>query len=108
METTAVQQEILLVKNSLFCRRLLFEKDAPENGRHIPYDEQLEMACWNGWLDTVLPEIINTSNSGDRLYTWEIMQAKILLNIELCNHPQPIDVQYSINPYAVVATVSYE
>jgi hypothetical protein len=108
METNAVQQEILLMKNTSFSKRQLFEKEKMETARNLPYDEQLEAACWNGWLDAMLPEIIDTSDSGKSLYLWEIMQAKSFLNIELCEAPKVMDMQYSINPYAVMSTVCYE
>ena len=71
-------------------------------------DEQLEIACWNGWLQDMVPEIVHPSNTGERLYVWEIMQAKTFLSIELCEYPQTIDIQCSINPYAFLITVSYE
>jgi hypothetical protein len=107
METYSLQQEILLIKRSSFCRRQQFEKYALEKSRNQPYEEQLEMACWNGWLNTALPEIIPTPNSGERLYVWDITQAKVFLSIELCEHPEMIDIQYSINPYAFLACVCY-
>jgi hypothetical protein len=107
METNTVQQEILLIKKSSFCLRQRFEKYALEKKRNLPYEVQLETACWNGWLDTVFPEIIITSGTGERLYIWDITQAKVFLSIELCEHPQMIDIQYSINPYAFLACVCY-
>jgi len=107
METSAIQQEILLIKNSSFCRRHFFDKETFEIIRHLPYDEQLEVACWNGWLTDMLPEVLKTSISGKRLYIWEIMQAKAFMNIALCESPQTIDVQSSINPYAFLITVCY-
>lgn len=108
METNAVQQEILLIKNSSFSLRQLSEKNIQENGQSLSPDEQLTAACWNGWLNTMLPEIVDTSGNGNKLYLWEIMQAKSLLNIELCESPQVIDIHYSINPYAVLTTMCYE
>jgi hypothetical protein len=108
METNAVQQEILLLKNTSFSQRLLFENDTQDNGRNLPPTEQLEAACWNGWLDAMLPEIVDTSATGKSLYLWQITQAKSSLCIELCEYPQTINNQYSINPYAIVATMCYE
>lgn len=108
MKTNAIQQEILLIKNTSFCRRQLFEREVLEIERNLTHDEQLEAACWNGWLDMMLPEIIDTSGTGKNLYVWEIMQAKCFLNIELCESPQIIDVQCSINPYAVLTGMCYE
>src|SRR3954449_5965306 len=108
METNSVQQEILLIKNTSFSQRQLFEHDRLENRQNLSHAEWLEAACWSGWLDAMLPEIVDTSVTGKSLYLWQIMQAKSFLSIELCESPHTIDVQYSINPYAVVATMCYE
>ena len=108
METNAVQQEILVLKNTSFAQRELFEKDALQNGQNLTHAEQLEAACWNGWLNQMLPEIVDTSATGKDLYLWEIMQARSFLNMVLCEYPQTVDVQFSINPYAVLTTVCYE
>jgi len=107
METNTVQQEILLIKKSSFCLRQQFKKSALAKERYLFYDEQLETACRNGWLNTVLPEIILKSSIGERLYIWDITQAKVFLSIELCEHPEMIDIQYSINPYAFLASMCY-
>jgi len=108
METNAVQQEILLSKKSSLAKRELFVNNvAPENKQNLSPDEQLEAACWSGWLDAMLPEIIDTTDAGKNLYLWQILQSKSFLNIELCEAPQIIDVQHSINPYAVMATMSH-
>ena len=108
MKTNTLQKEILLIKKSSFCRRQLLENNAFENQRQLSYDEQLEAACWNGWLNAMLPEMVNASVTGEQLYLWQIMQAKSLLNIELCEYPRMIDIQYSINPYAFLSTMCYE
>src|SRR5689334_5505318 len=105
MKTNAIQQEILLVKNSSFSHRELIDKNQLINGQNLPPDEQLEAACWNGWLNATLPEIVNTTDTGEQLYLWQIMHAKSLLNIELCEYPRMIDVQYSINPYTFLSAV---
>jgi hypothetical protein len=108
MKTNSVQQEILLIKNTSFSRRQLYERDTMENGRSLPQAEWLESACWSGWLDAMLPEMVDISTSGKSLYLWQIMQAKSSLCIELGESPKASDVQYSINPYAVIATACYE
>jgi len=108
METNSVQQEILLVKNTSFAHRQLFEQDTFRNEQNLPHGDWLEAACWSGWLDAMLPEIVDTSSTGRSLYLWQITQAKSFLSIELCGYPHEKDVQYSINPYAIVATMCYE
>jgi len=108
METNSIQQEILLMKNTSFSQRQLFEHDATENKRNLSPDDWLEAACWSGWLDAMLPEIVDTTAKGKSLYLWQIMQAKSFLSIELCEYPKLLDVQYSINPYAIMSTMCYE
>jgi len=107
METNSVQQEILLITNTSFSQRETFEKEALEKGENLTHAEQLAAACWNGWLDEMLPGIVDTSKAGESLYMWDILQARSFLNIELCESPQTINTQYSINPYAFLATVCY-
>ena len=107
MEPHAAQQEILLVKYSSFIHWQLLKKSAMKEKQSYNPDEQLEATCWNGWLYAMMPEIVATSNTGKKLYLWEIMQTKSLLNIKLAEGPQAIDAQHSINPYTVLATMCY-
>ena len=108
MKTNTAQQEILLIKNSSFSQRQLLAKNTSEDSQKLDPDEQLEAACWNGWLNAMLPEIVDTSATGEKLYLWQIMQAKSLFNIELCESPQMQDIQYSINPYVILTAMCYE
>lgn len=108
METNSVQQEILLIKKTSFSQRQLFDQDILKNKQHLTHAEWLEAACWSGWLDAMLPEIVDTSATGKSLYLWQIVQAKSFLSIELCEYPQALDEQYSINPYVALATMCYE
>lgn len=107
MKTNAVQQEILLNKKATFSHRVLFEVDTPENKTPQSHDEQLEAACWNGWVDAMLPEVLSTDAAGKPLYLWETMQSNTFVTMEWCAYPQKIEVQYSINPYAALATACY-
>ena len=108
MEKNSLQQEIILLTNSSLVRRQLFENDASEKNQNLTDTEQLAAACWNGWLDEMLPEIIDTAETGKSLYLWEIMQGRSFINLELCEFPQLIDTQFSINPHSFLATVCYE
>ncbi len=107
MKRTSIQQEILLFTNTSFTQRELNGNDNPETKKSLSPHEQLEAACWNGWLDEMMPDIIDSATDGNQLFLWEILQARAFLNIELCESPKVIDLQYSINPYAHLATVCY-
>lgn len=108
MKTNSVQQEILLLTNTSLTQNSLFEKNALENNENTTYAEQLEVACWNGMLDEMLPGIVAKSVTGESLYLWEILQGMSFLDIELCEYPQIKDMAFSINPYAFLATVCYQ
>jgi hypothetical protein len=107
MKTNFTQQEILLMTNTTLSQSELCEKDIPERNKHLSRTEQLEEACWNGLLDELLPEIIEKSSAGKRLYLWQIRHAKSFLEIQLGEHASLIEQQFSIDPYLFMPTVFY-
>jgi hypothetical protein len=94
----SVQQEILLMTNSSLSKRNLCERNSPEPGKHFSNVERLEEACWNGMLDELLPGLI-IKVEGKTLFLWEIQNANSFLHINLCDQPQTLDKQTSIDPY---------
>ena len=106
METNILKQEILLVP-SAFSSKQLCEKNASDKCRHLSQAEQLEEACWNGLLDELLGDIIERCASGKRLNLWQIHMGEYLLEVELCNYPQPNVRQLSINPEFFMKTICY-
>ncbi len=76
MKTYSTQQEILLFKDTSLSQRELYENDASEKAKNLSPDEQLESACWNGWLDEMLPGIVNKTAAGKSLYMWDITAGK--------------------------------
>lgn len=90
--------------NSSLSNRSLCEKNSSESGR-VSNADKLEQACWNGMLDDFLPGLI-VKVEGKTLFLWEIQNAKNFLHINLCEQPEAIDKQYSIDPYMFIDTVS--
>ena len=107
METNSKQQEILLVKNTSFSRRQLKECNPENEHKNVTPTDILISACWNGMISDSLPGLIDTSEEGQPLFMWDILQARSFLDIELCEQPQTIETEYSINPYAFLATLCY-
>jgi len=97
MEKT-VQQEILLMTNSSLSKTNLCEKNSSEEGRRISNAERLEQACWNGMLDEFLPGLVERVE-GKTLFLWEIQNGKNFLHIDLCERPDFINEESSIDPY---------
>jgi hypothetical protein len=97
MEKT-VQQEILLMTNSSLSKRNLCEIKNAESAGRFSDIERLEQACWNGMLDEFLPGLVEHIE-GKTLFLWEIQNGKNFLHIDLCDRPDYINKESSIDPY---------
>jgi hypothetical protein len=93
-----IQQEILLMTGSSLSKRNLCENDNSGNSRLLSTIEQLENACWNGMLEEFLPGLILTIK-GKTLLLWEIQNANNFLHIDLCDQPQFLNKEHSVDPY---------
>jgi len=102
MKSLSLQQEILLVTTSNVSRRQMDRSRSDDFNRHLSFTDQLEEACWNGLLDEIIPETIQTLSPGKKLHLWQIRQGIGMLHIELCTFPVVIDKQYSLDPYLFV------
>src|SRR4051794_11248466 len=103
MKTDVIKQEILVVITAFqkeFCKKKRSE------GFRVQQGEQLEEACWNGLLHEILGGIIETPASAKKLCIWYIKQGKCLLEIELCDYPQLIDRNLSIEPRSFLPIIS--
>ena len=93
-----VQQEILLMTNSSLSKANLCEKNSGEASKHFSNVERLEQACWDGMLDEFLPGLVERVE-GKTLFLWEIQNGNSFLHIDLCDRPDYINGQSSIDPY---------
>lgn len=102
----SVQQEILLMTKSSLSKRNLCERNSTESGKHFSNVERLEQACWNGMLDEFLPGLI-VKVEGKTLFLWEIQNANNFLHIDLCERPDFLNREFSIDPYLFINELSY-
>lgn len=72
MRPNSFSREILLVTRSSFAQRQFCEKDSPEGTDSLAPAEQLEVACWNGLLSELLPEIMTDSPRAEKIYIWRL------------------------------------
>ncbi len=98
MKQNATQQEILLLTTSRFSQREWCEKENNEQNFHSSA-ERLQDACWNGILDEMLPEIVEKSSTGKKLFLWHVRHCNAFLEIELSDASPVIDPGFSIDPY---------
>ena len=101
MKTISTQQEILLMTGTKFSAREWAEKNVEDKNK-FSATEKLEDACWNGLLDEMLPEIIQKSPEGKKLFMWRIRYCQSFLEIELSESSPLIEGEFSIDPYFFV------
>jgi hypothetical protein len=107
MARNYVQVEVLLITGTSFVAANCVNKDDNPADRLHSEIEQLQEACWNGSLETMLPEVwIKPPNEGI-LYLWDIKEARHFLELVLSEVPLPIDRLLSIVPHSFLAFQTY-
>lgn len=101
MKAQSTQQEILLITGTKFSEREWAEKIVEDKNK-LSVTEKLEDACWNGLLDEMLPELIQKTEEGKKLFLWHIRHCKSFLEIELSESSPIIEREFSIDPYLFV------
>ncbi len=99
MKTNSTQQEILLITGTSFSSREFCETTDGINYNHLTEKERLELACWNGLLPEILPEIFE-QHSLKKLYLWEIREASSFIELELGEIHLELEKEFSIDPYS--------
>jgi hypothetical protein len=101
------QVEVLLLTGTNFLAGNWVSKDDDPAGRALSDMEKLQEACWNGLLETMLPEVwINPPNDGI-LYLWDIREAGAFLELILGEVPLPVDRRLSITPHSFMGFQEY-
>jgi hypothetical protein len=99
METKSTQQEILLITGTSFSAGQWAGNADPLNEK-----ENLEIACWNGLLAIMLPELYPQPGSAKKLYLWKIVEGSSFLELDLGEYPLKKDSYFSLDPYLFLAT----
>ena len=100
MARNYTQVEVLLVTGTSFLAGNRIKKDDHIPERPLSEIEELQEACWNGLLETMLPEVwIKPPNDGI-LYVWDIKEARQFLEVVLSEVPLPINRRLSITPHS--------
>ncbi|CAN5274030.1 hypothetical protein BH20BAC1_BH20BAC1_19820 [soil metagenome] len=103
MNPKFTQQEIMVVTGTSFSNQ---EFEITSDGidyNHLTEKEKLEVACWNGLLPSMLPEIFNQHPINRTLYLWEIREGTSFIELELGEIYMDVDKQFSINPYSFMS-----
>jgi hypothetical protein len=107
MERPGAFQEVLLIRSTSFVAEELSRKDDSRQAHHLFENERLEEACWNGMVQTRLPEIFSEGPDGKGLFLWQIQEAQSFLVLELGDAPSGADWYSSIVPYLFLGTQKF-
>jgi hypothetical protein len=100
MKTNSSQQEILLVTGTSFSSREFCENSEDLNYNHLTEKEKLEVACWNGLLSDMLPEIFEQHPVNKKLYLREMREGSLFIELKLGEIYLELEKQFSIDPYS--------
>jgi hypothetical protein len=98
MANNYVQMEVLLMTGTSFLAGNCVCKDANVVERNYTEIKQLQEACWNGLVKTMLPEVWIEPPNGGILYLWEVKEAESFLELEIGEIPLPVDRRLSLTP----------
>ena len=107
MENNYPQLEVLLMTGTTFTSKNLCEKDDSRTQGRLTDKERLEEACWNGLLQTMLPEICSQPPGPGALYLWQIKEAANFLELDLSEAPAIKEGHFSITPHSFLPTQVY-
>ena len=107
MANKYVQMEVLLMTGTSFLAGNWVSKDANVVERNYTEIEQLQDACWNGLVKTMLPEVWIEPPNGGILYVWEVRETKSFLQLEIGEIPLPIDPNLSLKPSYFLSFQAY-
>jgi hypothetical protein len=102
MKATSTQQEVLLITGTRFSSRQCQDKKDAGNPNRLTDNEMLEDACWNGLIQSLMPEVFDAIPDADKLYLWRTKEADSFIELELGEYPDQIEKESSIDPYTFI------
>ena len=107
MANKYVQVEVLLITGTSFLAGNWIKKDENPATPPVSEVEHLKEACWNGLLETMLPEVWFKPPNDGILYLWDVKEARSFLELELGEIPVQADRSLSITPHSFLAFQDY-
>ena len=99
MKTTNIHHEILLFTGTSLANRQLADTRENANNKVYSAKEELEKACWNGFINEMFPEILNSFYSKCQSFLWHVLPGKNFLYINIGPNPVMAEHETSIDPY---------
>src|SRR5262249_2077498 len=107
MKPQAITQEMLLLMDSSFAKRELCERNGCSySAERSSTGEQLEKACWSGFLFEMFPELFE-ENDQKKMCVWRVNRAEQFIHVEAGSCANSTDHLASIDPYFFLPLVVY-
>ncbi|HEV8269824.1 MAG TPA: hypothetical protein VGQ04_00890 [Chitinophagaceae bacterium] len=106
MKTTNIHHEILLFTGTSLASRQLADTKENSNGKMYSAIEELEKACWNGFIYEMFPEILSSIYPKCQSFLWHVLTGKNFLYINIGPNPVAAEHNTSIDPYFFMLNVS--
>jgi hypothetical protein len=107
MAKNYVQVEVLLITGTTFLAGNWIKKDESAADHLLSEMEQLKETCWNGLLETMLPEVLIKPPNDGVLYLWDVKEGQSFLELELSEVPLQFDRRLSITPHSFLSFQNY-
>ena len=107
MKHETTNHEILLFTGTSFSRRERCNRyDEKDNGRKLSPIEELEKACWNGLLNEMFPEVLNSFSVKCESFIWHIVSGVHFLRINIGHRLDETESETSIDPYLFLESIN--
>lgn len=104
MKTNSTQQEILLATGTSFTSREFCKGSDGTDYESFTEKEKLIIACWNGLLPEILPEVFEEQSVNKKLCIREIRETSSFIELELGDIYVEFEREFSIDPYSFLHT----
>ena len=107
MKTVSIQQELLLMTGTTFANRQWANINSSVTNSNSTKQKLIEHERYSSILPGLLPEIFYNNNEETKLYLWLIRHGHSYIQLELCEKPLVIDMDYTLDPYLYLSVVNY-
>ena len=97
MKHKATNHEVLLFTGTHFSNKQFCDKDRQPTDNSL--EDQLQRACWNGFIFEILPGILDHPAQKNISFIWEVIPAENFIDVRIGEAPYSIEYALSVNPY---------
>jgi len=108
MPRLSTLQEVMIVNESGFAKRQYADKNPGQKSENqFIQNESLKVACWNGDLKNLMPEIFCMFTADTHLFLWQMRECENVMTLEMSEEPTALDFYTSIDPYCFMEVQEY-